>query len=342
MLRRYLLLCDRNRVIHDMHAQMPIIREIIYAATARGADFQKVCDELGLEPNDLTISDKLVPFKPAAEVWNVTIEHTKDPLLGLHLGEELSPTILGMLGYLIQNCRTVLESFNWVSTYWSLTSTMSKFVLEESGEHILIHNEPALLWHQQYPESARQSMELAMSGTLKLAKMLSGKKILPVRVEFVYPARALREYENIFQCPIHFNSKSNTLTFRKKDLLTSVISYDKSLFEFFNNTLDQKLKALKKEDRFSDHLKKMILLDFKGRTPSLEIAAAYLNMTPRSLQRKLKDDGTSYRDIVNGLKKELAQTILKKPEFRVNEVAEILGYSDSSSFRKAYKKWAMA
>lgn len=325
-----------------MHAQMAIMRDIIYRATARGADFTKVCEELGFAPHDLNESDKLVPFEPAAQIWDVVIKHTNDTLLGLHLGEELSPTILGMLGYLMQNCRTLHESFVWVSKYWSLISTMAKFEVEESSEQILIHNESAILWQHKYPESARQSVELAMSGALKISKLLTGKKIVPVRVEFAYPSRAVSEYERIFQSAIQFNGKRNTLAFRKADILLPVISYDKSLFEFFQKTLDQKLKSLRKYERFSDQLKQKILTDFKGRPPSIDIVASSQNMTARSLQRKLKDEGTSYRDIVNDLKKELAQTILRQPEFRIGEVAEILGYSDSSSFRKAFKKWAIA
>jgi AraC-like DNA-binding protein len=324
-----------------MHAQMAIMRDIIYGATARGADFMKVCDELGFAPHELNESDRLVPFEPAARIWDVVVQSTQDKLLGLHLGEELSPTILGMVGYLMQNCPTILDSFVWLEKYWSLISTMAKFEVEETPEQILIHTECALVWQQQYPQSARQSVEISLSGVLTISKMLTGKKITPVRVELAYPSRSLSEYERIFQSPIHFNAKTNTIAFRKSDFLMPVVKYDKSLFEFFNKTLEQKLNALKKEARFSDHLKQMILNDFKGRTPSIEIAASKLNMTPRSLQRKLKDDGTGYREIVNNLKKDLAQTILAQPEFRVGEVAEILGYSDSSSFRKAYKKWAV-
>jgi AraC-like DNA-binding protein len=324
-----------------MHAQMAILRDVIYGATARGGDFIKMCDELGFAPHELNESDRLVPFESAAKAWDVVVQSTKDKLLGLHLGEELSPTILGMVGYLMQNCPTILGSFIWLEKYWSLISTMAKFEVEETHEQVLIHKESALAWQHQYPESARQSVEISMSGILTLAKFLTGKKILPVRVEFAYPSRSLSEYERIFQSPIQFNAKSNTLTFRNSDFLLPVVKYDKSLFEFFNKTLEQKLGALKKEERVSDQLKQMILNDFKGRTPSIEIAASKLNMTARSLQRKLKDDGTGYREIVKNLKKDLAQTILAQPEFRVGEVAEILGYSDSSSFRKAYKKWAI-
>jgi len=256
------------------------------------------------------------------------------------LGEELSPSILGMIGYLMQSSQTLKEAFIMICKYNALYSTMMKFSSEENGDQVFIHFEPTLLWQRQYPESARQSVEIGMAGVLKLFKTLSGKKIFPTRVELSYPSRSLKEYERIFQCPIKFNATRNTLTFRNADLISPVISYDKSLFVFFNNALDQKIKLLSQGKKFADRLKQMIITDFKGRTPSVEIAASHLNMTPRSLQRKLKDEQTTYREIVTDLKKELAQTILGQVDFRVGEVAEILGYADSSSFRKAFKKWS--
>jgi AraC-like DNA-binding protein len=324
-----------------MRAQMTILRDIIYSASTHGADFKKVCEELGFEPDELNNSGVMAPYEKAAPLWSVVIKHTKDPLLGLHLGEELSPTILGMIGYLMQSSKNLYESFHIVIKYWELFSSMSKLSMEQQEGHVLISDESIIVWQHQYPEDARQAVEFALSGVIKLFKMLSGRKVLPVRVEFAYPPRSVHEYERIFQTPIHFNGTCNTLTFRKSDLLIPILSYDKSLFEFFNNTLGQKLKSLQGNELFSDKIKQLIINDFKGQTPSIEIASAKLNMTPRSLQRKLKEDNTSYRTIITDLKKELAQTIMGQSDFRVGEVAELLGYADSSSFRKAYKKWRL-
>lgn len=324
-----------------MNAQMSILRDVIYASAAHGADFKKVCDELGLAPHELNDSETRVPFDTAARLWDVVIEHTKDPLLALHLGEELTPTILGMIGYLMQSSRTLQESFLMVVKFWELFTTMSILSIEEQDGYVMISDESVLIWQRQYPESARQSVELALSGVMKLFKMLSGKRINPVKVEFAYPSRSVNEYEKIFQAPIHFNGKRNTLFFNKSDLLMPVISYDKSLFEFFNRTLENKLTSLYLDEKFADRLKQMFISDFKGRTPSIEIAASNLNMTARSLQRRLKEENTTYRAVVEDLRKELAQTIMRRPDFRLGEVAELLGYSDSSSFRKAYKKWGL-
>lgn len=325
-----------------MHAQMSILRDIIYGAVARGADLKKVCAALEIDPNHLNDSERLVPFKPSAEVWDVTLLHTGDALLGLHLGEEIGPSILGMIGYTMQSSRTLYEALASLEKFNSLHSTMLKYVLRESDQMLIIHFEAAIQWQHQYPESLRQSIEMAMSGILAIFRILSGKKIFPLKVELAYPVRSIQEYERVFQSVIGFNADRNALVFSMKSLTTPVISYDRSLFAFFNNTLEQKLQALGSSKPFSAKITQMIITDFKGRLPSIEIAASHLNMTTRSLQRKLKEEQTSYRQVTNAFKKKLAETILNRQDFRIGEVANILGYSDSSAFRKALKKWNTA
>ena len=198
-----------------MHAQTPIIRDIIYGATARGADFKKICQELGLDPQALNDSDKPIPFKPAAEVWNVVIDHTKDPLLGLHLGEELSPGILGMIGYLMQSSGTLHEAVNMLIKYNDLYSTMMKFSSEEVADQILIHYDPAILWQHQYPESARQSIEIAMAGMLRIFKTLSGRKIFPTQVALAYPSRSLANMNESFRLQFIFRASAIHLHLEK-------------------------------------------------------------------------------------------------------------------------------
>lgn len=323
-----------------MEAQMHILRDIIYGISAKGADFTKVCEEVGIDPAQLKDAEQWAAYKPAAEIWDVAIRHTGDELIGLHLGEALSPTILGMLGYLMQSSKTLLEAFAMLSKYNILYSTMMKFHFTEHANEVSIHYEPALRWQNEYYESARQSVEISMSGLLVLFKKLSGKSVFPIQVELAYPPRKKSEYVRIFQSAIRFNADQNRLIFRKDDLLQDIVSHDKSFFTFFNATLEHKLQQLTRLEKTAEQLSRIIMRDFKGKVPPVEIAASELNMTVRSLQRKLKDENTTYRDVTQKIRRDLAASLMANSKFRPSEVAEILGYSDLSSFSKAFKKWS--
>jgi AraC-like DNA-binding protein len=80
-------------------------------------------------------------------------------------------------------------------------------------------------------------------------------------------------------------------------------------------------------------------MQFKGRIPSIEEAASALNLTPRSLQRKLLQESTTFRDIAGEIRKEIAFQLMENPAIHISEISDILGYSDPSAFRKAFKSW---
>lgn len=322
-----------------MHAQMSILRDIIYGAVPYGANVVSACAALGIEPNELNDSERLIPFKPAAEVWDVVIEQTKHDLLGLHLGEKITPAILGLIGYLMQSSRNLLEAILQLARFNDLHSTMMKYQIVETDDEVGIHYHAATVWVHQYPESVRQSIELAMSGLVTFFKTISGAGVYPVKVELGYPARQSAEYERVFRGTVVFNAGRDAMTFKKKDLLVPIASFDKSLFTRFADILEKKLTSLNAEQKFSDRIRQTILTEFKGNSPSVEVIAATMNMTPRSIQRRLKEEDTTYREIAGRFKKELADVVLSDPRFSASQVSTLLGYSDASALRKAIKRW---
>ncbi|MEJ1240493.1 AraC family transcriptional regulator ligand-binding domain-containing protein [Chryseolinea sp. T2] len=323
-----------------MQAQISILRDIIYGASAYGGDIHRMCAALDIDPHDLHDSERFVPFKPAAEVWDVALAETGEQFLGLYLGEKMSPAILGMIGYLMQSSQTLLEAVLSLARFNDLHSTMMKYEVVESGDRVEITYHPAEIWIQQYPESVRQSLELAMSGLVTLFRLISSRPIYPLRVELSFEARSRTEYERIFRAEIQFNSKRNATTFRKSDLLSPVVSHDKSLYVRFSDILEKKLQSINAQETLTDKIGHAILLDFKGNSPSVEVMAAHMNMTPRTIQRKLKDEETTYRAIAARFKRELATVVMENNKFGITEVARMLGYSDSSALRKAMRKWS--
>jgi AraC-like DNA-binding protein len=330
----------QKRGQYDMHAQMSILRDIIYGSVAYGADVHRVCTALDIDPQELNDSERLVPFDQAAQVWDVVLVETGEPLLGLYLGEKITPAILGMIGYLMQSSRTLYDAIVQLAKFNDLHSTMMKYEIIETNETIEVRYHPAVLWIHQYPESVRQAVELAMSGLLTFFRTLSSRAMSPLKVELKYPERSIREYDKIFKGIIVFDADRCALTFKRSDLLAPIASFDKSLFMRFGDILEKKLQSLHADEKFSDQVRQVILTEFKGTSPSVELIAAHLNMTVRSIQRRLKDENTTYREIAGKFKKELAEIVLADSKFSVSQVSTLLGYSDASALRKAMKRWS--
>lgn len=320
-----------------MYAHMPIIRDILYGAASRGASLVDLCKAVDISVEELNDSEKSVDFEKAYRSWELAVKDTRDSLLGLHLGQTATPSILGLIGHLMQSSPDLLTAYQQVCKHATLATDMFRYSIESNKEQTILRYEPARLWLKVSEMSARQAVEQAMAGTLNVFYLLSGKRVKPVLAEFIFPKRNTIEYEGIFNSPLEFSSKQNALFFKTTDLKVKVNSYDKSLFALFDKIIRDKLEKLIRKSSLSDQVRKILTQDFKGQIVSGRVMAAQLNMSVRTFQRKLYEEGTTYRDLSTKLRRELALLLLKNQRSSVQDVARMLGYSEASALRKVIK-----
>ncbi len=324
---------------HAMKVQNSILRSIIFGATKHGANFHQLCKEVGIDPTELNDAEKLSDWEVSAPAWDYALAMTGDPLLALHLGEEADFSTFGMLGFLMQSCPTLEAAITTLVKYNNTLSTIFHFSSSISADTYRIYFEPVPVYLHKYPESARQAVEMGMSGFTKVFHILTGKKIYPLQAVLAFPKRQVREYERIFQAQIIFDAERSCLVYRKHDLSHPIISYDTSLYSFFNLMLAEKQQALDVDRSIADEIKEVLLRAFYGQVPPVEVVAAQMNMSLRTFQRKLAQEKVTFRQIANDVKKELAIALINDPRSKTADVAHLLGYADLSSFRRAYKKW---
>jgi AraC-like DNA-binding protein len=321
-----------------MQYQISLLRELIYGAVDHGADFHELCRRMEVTPELLSAGEGMIDWKPdpAHNFWVNAIEMTGDLQLGLHLGQHPTPRAhFGMLGMLANSCRTIGDAIRAICRYNETVTTVFKYELLIEGEWAAITFEPLRFWELHNEESARQAVDMSLSGFTKQFLSSTGGHLVPTRVEIKYKGRAQDTYESILRAPVAFNMKRNALIIRKTDLEIPLISYDKSLHAVFDALLQQKLLMLTTQKTLTQNIRQLLVIEFRGQIPSVENIAARLNLTPRTLQRKLADENTSFRDISLQLRKELAEGLLKNGNARKQEVAAILGYADTDSLRRA-------
>lgn len=321
-----------------MFAHMPIIRDILYGAASHGANLGELCNALGISVEALNDSAKSLDFEKAYRAWELAVKETGDPLLGLHLGEAATPSILGLIGHLMQSSPDLLTAYHQVCKHATLATDMLRYSVESTKEQTIFQYEPVRMWLNVSETSARQAVEQAMAGTLNVFYLLSGKHVFPERAEFVFSnQRNVTEYERVFNSSLKFRSIQNALVFKTSDLQAKVISYDKSLFALFDKIIREKLDSLTRKTSLSDQVRKILTQDFKGQIVPAAVVAVQLNMSVRTFQRKLSDEGVSYRELSTNLRKDLALMLLKKQQSNMREVARMLGYSEASALRKIIK-----
>ena len=332
---------DKKGTFYDtMFAHMPIVREIIYGAVRRGASLKDLLVLSGLKEGEIQNSELHVPFEQAQGVWKHAIEKTDDALLGLHLGEDTTPSIVGLTGHLMQTSPDLKTAFQQVCSFNEVFTDMFHYQLVETKNEIILEYKPAILWSKLQPETAMQAVDQAMSGTLNVFKLLSGKKIVPVKVELgVRSKNHQPEYERVFGASVRFKKENNRLCFTPDQLSIPVLSSDKNLFAIFNSLLAQRKKELKNQNPLTHEINQLLRQVYQFKAPTLEAMAVQLNLVSRTLQRKLEEEGTSYRDLVLDMRQDLSKQLLKVNDSKVKSIANMLGYADVSSFRRAFKKW---
>jgi AraC-like DNA-binding protein len=323
-----------------MYSQISILRNHVYLAVDFGANFQELCRRLKITPEYLNNGEGHAEWEPGAEsdFWLQALEMTGIPALGLQMGQRPNNlNAFGMLGLLAGSCRNVREAIEMICRYNDTLTGVFKFSFQAGENEGSFIFDPLPLWEQTSLESARQAVDMLMSGWTKSFHDATGKKIYPLRTEIRYTPRFEKEYSEILKNPIVFNQKHNRFIFSKEYLNTPLVSCDQSLYTIFSALLQQKQKNLETKDCLADRIRQVMVSRFNGQITHIDIVASHLCLTTRTLQRKLSEENTSYRKICNDLRRELASDLMKTGKSKKSDIASLLGYSDVDAFSKAFK-----
>jgi len=320
-----------------MALQGTVIRTIFQTAASFGAAFDTLCQMSGINPEEIGDSENMVEWEKAALIWVPLLKLSGDPLIGLHIGMGVNKLLHGMVGFLIQSSKDLDQSLQMLCRYGHMTSPMVEYRYTVNDVAILEMAQNKM-WLMKYPEPARHANDFLFAAIVNTSYTLSGKRIVPLRIELAYEMREISEYRKFFGCEVLFNRNANRIVLSKEDISTPLLTSDQSMYQLFNSILADKL-ALLETNSTVENLKQVLFMQFKGRIPTIEEAALALNITARNLQRRLQQEQTTFRAIAAEIRKEIAFQLMQNPAIKISEVSDILGYSDLTAFRKAFKSW---
>ncbi len=324
-----------------MYSQISILRNHVYLAVEFGADFRELCRRLKISPEYLNNGEGHAPWEPGADndFWIHALEMTKIPTLALQMGQKANNiNAFGLLGMLAGSCKNMRDAIETICKYNDTLTGVFKFSFEVGEREGAFIFDPHLLWEQASLESARQAVDMLMSGWTKSFHDVTGKKVYQILTELRYSPLFEEEYRHILKSPVLFNQKHNRFIFSKEYLNTPLISYDESLHAVFSSLLHQKQKNLARQHTLSERIRQLIVSKFNGQITHIDIVASQLCMTTRTLQRKLTEEKTSYRKICNELRRELVTDLMKAGKSKKSDLASLLGYADVDSFSRAFKE----
>ena len=263
------------------------------------------------------------------------------PFLGLAMGSSFGLTDLGPFYALLRASGTLRGALDYLALFQSRMQSRTLFdsKVDSDTTTYSYRIEDAKIWPRV------QDSEFAISGYITLAKQLTSSKWVPLAIQFEHSiAGREKELSHYFRAPIIGNQVANAIVIRNADLdrpfASAIPSEDKKLRTILEwHLLDLMGPEATPSEGFVA-LTRDIISRWLGRTHvDCATVAAELKLSERSLRRRLTEEGTSFRDLLQEARQERAETMLSKSGISLAVAAEQLGYSDTAAFSRAFKEW---
>ena len=301
-----------------------------------------VCRALQLDAAVLERPNDRLPGSLFEKFWDEAARLTGDADMGLHTAEQFNPGALSILGYVLLSCRSAGEALGRLAQYAALLNDGLRVRITKEGDRTQCRYEVVRDCDNYLARAPRQAMETMACGTLITLRRLTSKPIVPLAVTFQHPKpSSAAEHLRIFG-PVRFGQAENVIEFRSADLEERLLSANPALLEVFDAKARQFLAQLDQPGTVSRRVLTILARRIAVTVPSLDEVAVELAMSERSLQRKLRTEKTSFRQLVEDMRKEIALQHLAQPGASTSETAFLLGFSEPSAFTRAFRRWTGA
>jgi AraC-like DNA-binding protein len=310
----------------------------LIATTLRacGCDPEPLFTKAGIDWDRITDPNARFPMQRMQKLWKLAVEATGDPCLGLTAARQFQPALLHGLGLAWLVSDTLLDAFGRLVRYARLINTALDFRVEEQPDSIdLVTVLPEVL----PPDFEYAAIDLGMAAFLRMCQITAGRSITPRYVTLQRPSPAcLARFEDIFGTSIKYGALVNRLCF-DRDLLTRPLASANPELARINDQVVTDYLARYDRDSIAMQVRSKIIQQLPDGIPRQEVIADTLNVSLRSLQRKLKEEETSFKNLLEDTRQQLALHYLRDTRRSIGEITYLLGFSEPSNFTRAFKRW---
>lgn len=300
--------------------------------------------QLGIAPHDVIrkarlpltiITETFVTTGQYFAIWqsySELIDDTAKGIIKLTTGFETAhypPTVLATY-----HARDYREALKRMARYKQLCPPESLRITEE-GDHCTIELE----WLDAEQSGPPMLVGITLAFLLELGRRGTGQPLKAKYVEFSHSMGDVQKLEAYFGCSIRTSTKYNRLTLHRADLDRSFVSYNAELLEILTPVLDHSLEEHQLNRSITEKVKWIMKRNLTGGRPDIQTISSELGMSDRTLQRRLTEEGTSFKHLLTQVRHEQAREYLADPSLDIKEVAFLIGYEDQNSFYRAFRLW---
>jgi AraC-like DNA-binding protein len=280
-------------------------------------------------------SEKTLPYRTTQAILEKAVDLSPVPHLGFVIGAQQSPSGLGVLGYGINCCVNLRETIEIVRAYHRVTSTLLLSELEEDSCNF--H------WTATAPIELGSLLQFLVEeqfyAYIHTMEILVGEPFQITEIHVQHPKPRYSDlYDDVFRCPITYSSDRNQIVLPSDILDTPILNANPLSAKTAKRLCEDFLIANPAVDDLVLQVQQLVLQESHLRLDESTVADK-MNITSRTLRNKLKKQDTGYREIVDGLREQIDKKQLVHGSLNVSNIAEQVGYSDASAFRRAFKRW---
>lgn len=291
--------------------------------------------EFGIARPDLENPENRIPYAAFVGLIERAARLLADPGYGLKLGASHDVRDNGLIGFIALNSPTLKDALSNVERYIGVTNEGIDAVFESVG------GGSALRFREADPSlrGLRHNSEQAAAQVAVGAREITGQKAAPLRVEFMHGRPNARiDYEGIFGCPINFHAEWDSVVYSEETLRLPVIGADNRLLRVLESACRKVIGQPRKQDLIHS-VREYIMQRLAKGALSLDDMARDLKMSSKTLERRLRERGMSYRKLVDDIRCDLAKHYLTETDLRLQQIAYLLGYSEPAPLVRAFKRW---
>jgi AraC-like DNA-binding protein len=336
-----LVASDTNLTLREKRYPPLRIAIAVQTLVESGLSESHLLDDTGLDMQALADPDTRVSSLQLLNVVRNAVRLSCGTDAGLRIGLRYHASCYGMLGYAVLCSATMRQAFDTTVRYnrlgnsmldaqWIETPESAIWVIPSVNELRLPDMSPALYWFVR---------DMCLAAYVTVFKDVMGAWCIPLKVSLTgsQPPHA-DLLAHALGCPLEFNQKRNELHYPATWLERAPQLANPITAAQISNTCSRMLEEFKWQSGITRRVYHELTCT-PGRFPEIEAVAATLCMTSRTLRRKLEAEGTSYTDLLDNVRHALAMDFLNTSALGVDDIAAALGFSDSASFRRAFKRW---
>jgi AraC-like DNA-binding protein len=309
----------------------------LIAQTLRSYDCapEALFDKAGLDTSRLSNPDTRYPGNRVQQLWRLAVEASGDPCFGFVVGEQVQPVMLHGIGFSWLASDTLRDALSRLVRFSRLISSAANMRLQDSVDSLdLVILPPTDVENVPYA-----SQDAGMSGFLRMCRLTAGDEINPVHVSLKRPRPDCDSHlQAFFRAPLQYDAEANILSFSKQLVDIPLTNANPELARINDQAVTDYLARFDR-DSLTMQVRSKIIERLQDGTPNQEAIAHSLNVSLRSLQRKLNSEATNFKTLLESTRRELALLYIRETHRSLGEITYLLGFSEPSNFTRAFKRW---